>query len=87
MTTAMLKQFAPIAVMPPSPNTSACIISTTETAITAVHGPSSMAIIAAPTAWPVVPPGIGTLNIITRNEKAAAIEWSRANRIRVSKYI
>jgi hypothetical protein len=69
----MLKQFAPSAVIPPSPNIIACTIRLTDTAITAVHGPRRIAIIPAPTAWPVVPPGIGTLNIMIRKENAAAI--------------
>jgi hypothetical protein len=55
----MLKQLAPIAVIPPSPKTIAWIIKTTDTAKTAAHGPSRTAIMPAPTAWPVVPPGIG----------------------------
>ena len=41
------------------------------TAITAAHGPSSTATRTAPTAWAVVPSGIGTLNIITRKQYAA----------------
>ena len=40
----MLKQLAPIAVMPPSPKTIACIIKTTDTAKTAAHGPNRIAI-------------------------------------------
>ena len=34
-------------------------------------GPSTIVAIAIPTAWPVVPPGSGRLNIMIRNEKAA----------------
>ena len=41
------------------------------TAITAAHGPSSTAMSTAPTAWAVVPSGIGMLNIITRKQYAA----------------
>jgi len=73
MTTAILKQLAPMAVIPPSPNTRAWMIKTTETERTAVQGPRSNVIIHAPTAWPVVPPGIGILNIWMRKEKAADI--------------
>ena len=67
----MLKQFAPNASIPPSPNNTAWISSATETAIHAASGPNSRAIRVPPTACPVVPPGRGTLNIIPRNEKAA----------------
>jgi hypothetical protein len=49
------------------------MINTTDTATTAAHGPKSMAMIPPPTAWPVVPPGMGMLNIMTRKENAAAI--------------
>jgi hypothetical protein len=69
----MLKQFAPIAVIPPSPKRIAWIISATVMAIMAAHGPSRMAASAPPTACPVEPPGIGTLNIITTKLKAAPI--------------
>ena len=71
--TAILKQLAPIAVIPPSPKIRAWIIIATETANMAAQGPKIMAITAEPTAWPVVPPGMGKLNIIIINEKAAAI--------------
>ena len=40
---------------------------------TAAHGPKRMATRVPQTAWPVVPPGIGMLNIMARNEKAAAM--------------
>ena len=46
----MLKQFAPIAVIPPSPKISACIIIATDTATVAAHGPKRIAITAEPTA-------------------------------------
>jgi hypothetical protein len=39
----------------------------------AAHGPNINAITAEPTACPVVPPGIGTLNIIIRKANADAI--------------
>src|SRR3954447_8488272 len=67
----MLNAFAPKASTPPSPKNSAWISSAVLTEIVAAHGPSSTAISTAPTAWAVVPSGIGTLNIITRNEDAA----------------
>ena len=47
-------------------------------AMTAAHGPMTIAIIVPPTAWPVVPPGRGMLNIIITNVKAAAIATSGA---------
>ena len=68
----MLKQLAPYASTPPSPKNSAWITSATLTAITAAHGPSSTATSTPPTAWAVVPSGIGTLNIITRKQTAAS---------------
>ena len=37
----------------------------------AASGPSSSAMSAPPTAWPVVPPGSGTLNIMSKKENAA----------------
>src|SRR5450759_275848 len=76
MMTAMLMQLAPMAVMSPSPNTSAWITSAMDTAIAAAHGPSRMAMSVAPTAWPVEPPMTGTLNIMITNEKAAASAMS-----------
>jgi hypothetical protein len=42
-----------------------------ETDIVATSGPSTMAAKVAPTAWPVVPPGSGMLNIMMTKEKAA----------------
>jgi len=47
-TKAILKQFAPMAVIPPSPMTSAWIINEMETAISADHGPRRMATSVAP---------------------------------------
>ena len=70
-TKAMLKQLAPKDRIPPSPNSSACNASATETAMAAASGPSSSAMSAPPTAWPVVPPGSGTLNIMSKKENAA----------------
>ena len=72
----MLKQFAPNARIPPSPNNSACTSSAIVTEIHAAYGPQSAAISVPPTAWPVVPPGSGILNIIPRNENAAPIPRS-----------
>ena len=67
----MLKQLAPMAVMPPSPNRPAWMTSAMEIAITAAHGPRMIAMSVAPTACPVDPPMTGTLNIMMTNEKAA----------------
>src|ERR1700679_2385748 len=47
------------------------MVSATEIARMDPHGPSTMAAIATPTAWPVVPPGKGKLNIMTTKENAA----------------
>src|ERR1700748_3171475 len=77
----MLKAFAPNARTPPSPKKSAWIRSAVLTEMVAAHGPSSTAISTAPTAWAVVPSGIGTLNIITRNEYAAPTAISGAYRL------
>jgi len=68
----MLKQFAPNAVTPPSPNRRHWIRSATDVVTTAAHGPRIMATRALPTACPELPPGTGTLNIIITNENAAA---------------
>jgi hypothetical protein len=67
----MLKQFAPKDKMPPSPNSSACSSSATDTQTQAAEGPMRMAMSVPPTAWPLVPPGRGTLYIIMRNVSAA----------------
>ena len=72
----MLKQLAPIAVMPPSPKNSAWMISATEVVITAAHGPSTIAVSVPPTPCAVVPPGTGTLNIMIANVNAEKIESS-----------
>jgi hypothetical protein len=72
----MLKQFAPIAVIPPSPNNNACTTKATVTAIHAAQGPKSIATNAAPVACPVEPPGIGKLNIIITKLKAAPMAKS-----------
>ena len=45
----MLKQLAPIAVMPPSPKNSAWMISATEVEMTAAQGPSTIAVSVPPT--------------------------------------
>ena len=66
-----MKQLAPMAVMPPSPNSAAWMTSAMLIAITAAHGPSTIAIRVAPTACPVDPPMTGTLNIMMTNAKAA----------------
>ncbi len=47
----------------------------------AAHGPSTMAATPVPTAWPVVPPGSGRLNIMTTKEKAANTESSGISRV------
>src|SRR4051812_35234510 len=70
-TIAMLQQFAPIAVIPPSPNRMAWMISALEIAAIAAHAPSTIVATPTPTAWPVVPPGSGKLNIMMTNENAA----------------
>ncbi len=77
----MLKQFAPIAVIPPSPKKNAWMTSATEMASTEAHGPSTTAEMPTPTAWPVVPPGSGILNIIATNENAAKSEISGTSRV------
>ena len=72
----MLKQFAPMAVMPPSPKKIAWITSATEIARIDPQGPSTIAAMPTPTACPVVPPGSGRLNIIMTNENAAKTDSS-----------
>ena len=67
----MLKQLAPKERIPPSPKSNAWSSKATDTARQAAFGPSTVAITVPPTAWPVVPPGSGTLNIIPIKEKAA----------------
>ncbi len=68
---AMLKALAPKARMPPSPKKRAWTARATEMARTAGHGPRTTAASTAPVAWPVVPPGRGTLNIMMTKEAAA----------------
>ena len=80
-TIAMLKQFAPRAVMPPSAKKNAWMTSAVDTARIAADGPSTMAASATPVACPVVPPGSGTLNIITTNENAAKSEMRGTRRV------
>ncbi len=69
----MLKQLAPIASTPPSPKNIAWMINEMLTAITAAQGPSTIAMMVAPTACAVVPSGIGTFSIMIRKLKAAPI--------------
>src|SRR6202142_4444534 len=77
----MLKQLAPRVLMPPSPKNSAWMASAIGTARVAPDGPSTMAAMVTPSAWPVVPPGSGKLNIITTNAKAAKTEMSGTTRL------
>jgi hypothetical protein len=70
-TIAILKQFAPMAVIPPSPKKIAWIDNATEMANMEAQGPSTMLATPIPTAWPVVPPGSGRLNIMMTKENAA----------------
>ena len=51
---------------------------------TAHHGPSVNERIAAPTAWPVVPPGAGKLNIMMM--KAKAVPKARSGICRVLRF-
>src|SRR5215471_17813454 len=81
MTNAMLNALAPYASAPPSPKNNAWINNAMLMAITAAHGPNTIASNTAPTAWAVVPSGIGTLNIITRNAYAAPRARSGTNRL------
>ncbi len=78
---AMLKQLAPIAVIPPSPKNSAWIMSAMETASMEAQGPSTTAASPMPTAWPVVPPGSGRLNIMMTKQNAAKSESSGTRRV------
>ena len=61
----MLKQLAPMAVIPPSPKKMAWMASAMEMARIDPQGPSTTVAIPIPAACPVVPPGSGRLNIIT----------------------
>src|SRR3990172_7512673 len=83
ITNAMLKQFAPIAVTPPSPNRRAWMTRAMLIESVAPHGPTAIAIRTPPTACPVLPPGRGRLNIITRKENAA--EMARRGALRASR--
>ena len=76
ITSAMLKQLAPKDNTPPSPKNKACIANAAVTVTTAAHGPRSTATNTPPTAWAVVPSGIGTLNIMTKKQYAAPIPSS-----------
>ncbi len=78
---AMLKQLAPMAVIPPSPKKSAWMTSAMETASMDAHGPSTTAASPMPTACPVVPPGSGRLNIMMTKENAAKSESSGTRRV------
>ena len=53
----------------------------TETASIAAHGPSTTLARPTPTAWPVVPPGSGRLNIMTTKENAANSESNGTRRV------
>src|ERR1039458_3217699 len=81
----MLKQFAPSVLMPPSPKNRAWIASAMEMTRIAPDGPSTMAEMVTPNAWPVVPPGSGRLNIMTTNENAAKTEISGTTRLKRGK--
>src|SRR3989337_390281 len=83
ITNARLRQFAPIAVTPPSPKSRAWMTRAMLMESIAPQGPTAIAIKTPPTAWPVLPPGRGTLNIITRKENAA--EMARRGALRVSR--
>ncbi len=72
--TAMLKQFAPKVVIPPSPKKRAWMAIAIEIDMIAPEGPITMAAMVTPSACPVVPPGSGKLNIISTNENAAKTE-------------
>jgi len=52
----------------------ACTNKATETPIVAAQGPSTTAINVPPTAWALVPPGTGALNIMIVKEKAARMD-------------
>ena len=75
-TKAMLKQLAPMARMPPSPKNTAWMMRAMLTARQADQGPNRIAMSVPQTAWPVVPPGSGILNIMERKQNAAAIPMS-----------
>src|SRR4030067_112383 len=83
ITNAMFTQFAPIAVTPPSPNRRAWMTRAMLIESIAPQGPTTIAIRTPPTACPVLPPGRGMLNIITRKENAA--EMARRGALRASR--
>src|ERR1700758_2640712 len=84
---AMLKQFAPRVVIPPSPNNRAWIASASEIAKAEAHGPKTMAATVTPSACPVVPPGSGILNIITTNENAANTDIRGMVRVAKARFV
>ena len=62
--TAMLRQLGPMAVIPPSPMTTAWMTREIDTAMIAGQGPSRIATRVVPEMCPVVPPGTGRTNIM-----------------------
>ena len=76
----MFRQLAKIASTPPSPKKSAWMTSATLTAMTAAHGPSTIAMSVPPTPCAVVPPGTGTLNIMI--VKLIAAKMARSGTVR-----
>src|SRR5262245_1207563 len=79
--TAILKQLAPIAVIPPSPKKMAWIVKAIEIASMEAQGPSTTAANPTPTACPVVPTGSGKLNIMMTKENAATSETRGTRRV------
>ena len=77
----MFRQLAKMARTPPSPKNNACRMSAVLTAIAAAHGPNTTAISVPPTAWAVVPPGTGMLNIMTVKLSAEKIASSGTVRL------
>ena len=77
----MFRQLAKIASMPPSPKKRACSINAVLTAITAAQGPKTTAMRVPPTPCAVVPPGTGTLNIMTVKLSAEKIASSGTVRL------
>ncbi len=71
VTTAIRVMFVPSADSPPSANSSACTIKTTDTHKTPVQGPTSTAASAPPIRCPLVPTPTGKLIICTAKMKAA----------------
>ena len=62
--------FDPSADRPPSANTTACTVNTTDTHNTAAHGPTSTAASTPPRRCPLVPPATGKFNICTAKMNA-----------------